>query len=307
MLFATLAFYVLCFRPCATMSPVPAVAAPENRAAPTKDFWESIAKNNYSPPAGQSAAELSHSLSAMLGSPDPDLRDEIAYTTLTNWIYEKRLLSPADLRPLITEWLGNLSRDVGSVGSDAVLRRSFSALMLSVVVARDNAAPFLEEKEFRNVLNGAIAYADAEKDLRAYDAEKGWMHSAAHTADLLKFLGRSRYATTADQAAILAAVSRKLHSAGTVFAFGEDERMARAVLSIVARPDFDVAGFRQWLALCKPVAPTTARPQIAELATYQNLKNTLAKLVLILLALPPESPHVKEAVAAVQDTIKGTF
>jgi hypothetical protein len=272
-----------------------------------KEYWQAIAKNNYRTPAGESMADLSRSLNAMLGSPDPEMRDEIAYQTFAQWIYQNHALSPADLRPLIAEWLGNLSKDIGSVGTDAVLRRSFSALVLSVVVARDNAAPFLEEEEFRGILRGAIAYEDAEKDLRGYDSDKGWLHSAAHAADLLKFLGRSRYVTPADQAAILGAISRKMRSADTVFTFGEDERMARTVLSIVARADFDGGGFHEWLANCKPVPPTAARPPIAHLRTYQNLKNMLAKLEVLLVSLPPDAPHAKEATLAVQDTLKGTF
>jgi len=290
--------------------PAEAPAAQTEPAAPavrSKEFWKSIAKNGYDIPAGESAAQLSSSLSDLLASPDPELRDEIGYTTFAYWIYEKRLLSPADLRPLTRNLLANLSKDIGSAGTDAVLRRSFSALILSVVIARDNADPFLQENEFRSVLQGALAYDDAEKDLRGYDPDKGWMHSAAHTADLLKFLGRSRYVTAADQAAILAAINRKLRTASSVFTFGEDERMARAALSIVARPDFDAEGFRAWLASAKPVAPAAARPQLSELVRYQNLKNMLAKLDVLLFGLPAESPHARDAAAAVQETLKNAF
>ena len=272
-----------------------------------KDFWQAIARNDYKPPAGKSTAELSQPLSAMLGSPDPEMRDQIAYTTFAHWIYQDRTLSPDDLRPLITEWLSNLTKDVGGAGTDAVLRRSFSALVLSVVMARDNAAPFLQEEEFRRILNGAIAYADAERDLRGYDPEKGWFHSAAHTADLLKFLGRSRYLKEADQASILGAISRKMTSAEIVFTFGEDERMARAVLSIVARKDFDSRAFQEWLTNCKPVPPTSDSPSLGDLRTLQNLKNMLAKLEVLLVNPSPDAPHAKDTAVAVEKTLNGAF
>lgn len=273
----------------------------------SKEFWQAIIKNGYTPPERTSVPDLARSLVALLGSPDPEFRDEIGYSTLTSWIYQKRLLSPDDLRPLVAELLGNLTRGIGSVGSDAVMRRSFSALVLSVVVARDNAAPFLKENEFRSILQGALGYADSEKDLRGYDPLKGWIHSAAHTADLLKFLGRSRYLTTSDQPAILSAIRRKLRSADLVFSFGEDERLARAVLSIVARPDFDATGFHEWTLSCKPVQPATARPPIAELITNQNLKNALAKLEVLLVSLPPDAPHTKDSAAALEEILKGAF
>jgi len=301
---------------CLVLSGPAANALAANGAAQTgqtsapahgKEFWEAIAKDQYKIPPGQSAPQLAHELSALLGSPDPDLRDEIAYSAFDDWIYGKKLLTPADLQPLIAEWVGNLSRNIGSVGNDSVLRRSFSALVLSVVVARDNAEPFLSEKEFRTIIDAAIAYDGAEKDLRGYDPEKGWMHSAAHTADLLKFLGRIRYIKPADQAAILSAVGQKVQTAGVVFSFGEDERMARTLLSIVARPDFDQEGFRKWLTANKPAGPKAEKPQLAELAAYQNSKNLLTKLEVLLLALPPDAPYAKETAAGVQETIKGTF
>lgn len=308
MVWAAIALCIVTSGPVVTAQAARA-AAPVTRAEAVrgKEFWQAIARNDYNPPAGESTAELSRSLSLLLASPDPELRDEIGYTTFAQWIYQKRLLSPADLRPLIADWLANLKDAVGTTGSDAVLRRSFSALVLSVVVARDNAAPFLEEAQFRSILEGALAYADAEKDLRGYDPEKGWMHSAAHTADLLKFLGRSRYLTIADQAAILNAAGRKMRTASLVFTFGEDERMARALLSLIARPDFDATAFRTWLADNKPAFPSDKRPTLAQLAAYQNLKNLLSKLEVLLVGLPADAPHAKETAPLLQEALKTAF
>jgi hypothetical protein len=269
--------------------------------------WQAIIKNNYTPPPGATAAQLAPQLSRMLGSPDPELRDEIAYDVLSTWIYQSRLLAPVDLRPLIAEWTGNLKKDIGSAGTDSVELRSFSALTLSVVIARDNDAPFLTEVEFRSLLASALAYAQAERDFRGYDAQKGWLHSSAHTADLLKFLARSRYITPADQAAILSAVQHKLRDSNTVFTFGEDERLARTVLSIINRKDFDMPGFRQWLVIIRPEPPISALPEVSLLNANQNVKNMLAKLEVILIAVPNPLPQVTEALASVQGTLKGAF
>jgi hypothetical protein len=272
-----------------------------------KQQWQAIIKNNYTPPAGHTAAELAPTLSHMLGSPDPELRDEIAFDILSNWIYQSRLLLPDDLRALMAEWEGNLKKDIGSTGNNSVELRSFSALTLSVVVARDNDEPFLTEAEFRTLLADSLAYAQAERDFRGYDPEKGWLHSTAHTADLLKFLARSRYITPADQAAILAAVAHKLRDSGVVFTFGEDERLARTVLSIINRKDFDQAAFRQWLTSLRPEPPKSALPEVSVLDANQNVKNMLAKLEVILVAVPNPSAQVSDALAGVKDTLKGTF
>jgi Protein of unknown function (DUF2785) len=204
-----------------------------NAAGRGREFWKEIIRNDYNPPNGESVPALAQQLSRMLGSSDPDQRDETAYAILANWVYEKRLLAPDDLRPLIAEWRGNLKFDIGSVGTDSTFRGSFSALMLSVVIARDNAAPFLAREEFRDIFNDALRYLNSEKDLRGYDPDRGWYHSAAHTADLLKFMGRSRYCDPADQEAILDGIIQKLRLSAVVFSFGKDERFARALLSFV--------------------------------------------------------------------------
>ena len=164
-------------------------------AAPAHDvaFWRAVARDKYAPPPGSDVPALVDELTAMLASPDPELRDDIAYSTLTSWIYQQKIVDAAAMRALVDRLLANLTRGIGERDTDSVLGRSFSALMLSVVVARDNADPFLDANDWRRVETAALAYLAAEQDLRGYDAGKGWMHSAAHTADLLKFLGRSRY------------------------------------------------------------------------------------------------------------------
>ena len=96
-----------------------------------------------------------------------------------------------DLRPMILMLEANLRKGIGAIGTDGVLLRSFSALTLSVVAARDSEAPFLSAEEYATLLDAALAYFHDERDTRGFDAAKGWMHSAAHTSDLLKFLARN--------------------------------------------------------------------------------------------------------------------
>jgi hypothetical protein len=270
-------------------------------------FWQSVVQNGYAPPAGASADELASELSHFLPSPDPELRDEFAYSILENWIYQKRIVSPPKLRALAVEWTVNLRQGIGQAESDTLFQRSFSALMLSVLVARDNAEPFLTEAEFRELLAGALRYLQDEKDERGYDEHIGWMHSAGHTADLLQSLASSRYFTRADQAAVLPAVLRKLQDAPVVFTFGEDERYARALLAIVMRDDFDLEGFRAWAARATPVFPAEALPPVSKLRSYQNVKNTLAKLDLLLLWTPNAPARARAADDVVRTALKGTI
>jgi hypothetical protein len=266
-------------------------------------FWRGIVQQQYAPPKDADVAALAGELSDLLASPNPELRDEIAYSTLTAWIYQKPILDGQTVRRLADGWLHNLERGIGERDTDTVCRRSFSALMLSVVVARDNANPILTADDIRRIEAGALRYLEAERDVRGYDPVKGWLHSTAHTADLLKFVARSRYLEPTDQPRLLDAVAKKLATAPVVFFNGEDERLARAVLSLINRGDFDRSGFAAWVSRTAPRRPTAALPKVEELRAAQNIKNLFAKLD-VLLAVDPQPP---DAVQAAHDTLRSAL
>jgi hypothetical protein len=211
-------------------------------------FWEELERGGFALPAGESAASLLEELDPCLASTDPKLRDDLAYNAAAAWIYRDKKLSDAEVRRRIATWVANLRRGIGESGTDSVFRRSFSALDLSIVAALDNARPFLERPEFESLLHAALEYLAAEKDVRGFDADKGWAHSAAHTADLLKFLARSQKLARAEQPLVLDAIAAKLEAVGQAFTHGENERLARAVASIARRADLDTAAFERWLS-----------------------------------------------------------
>jgi Protein of unknown function (DUF2785) len=284
------------------MLAIAAMAGPAHSLA----FWKQIARDKYAVPADTNLGELTAELTDMLASPDPELRDDIAYSTLAAWIYQTRVLDADALRTLVATLLGNLTAGIGERGTDRIFRRSFSALTLSVVVARDNAAPFLTAEEFQRIEEAALVYLRTEQDLRGYDPEHGWMHSAAHTADVLKFLGRSRFLNSGGQSTLLDAIAQKLATVPIVFTHGEDERFARAVISIVNRSDFDRDAFSSWTMRTKPGRLGT-KPTVAELAHVQNVKNLLAKLDVLLDAVGDPSEAVRSAHESVRAALKDAF
>jgi hypothetical protein len=272
-----------------------------------KDFWQAIVKADYAVPPNEQIGNLARELSGMLASPDPELRDEFGYSILAAWIFEKKLLDDGQVRGLIAEWTKNLEAGIGSTETDDVFRRSFSALMLSVAVARDNATPLLEAAEVRALATASLDYLARERDVRGYDDTKGWMHSAAHTADLLKFLARSRHLAAGAQREILDAITAKLRAAPIVLAYGEDQRFARAVLSIINRADFDRQAFDAWVQRAKPAWPKGQRPDAALVRANLNSSNLLAKLYVILATLPQPTDNVRAALESVGGAAKGLF
>jgi len=209
-------------------------------------FWRDISKHSWAVPEGASADALADELSGGLGSTNAELRDDLAYSILAHWIYYGKL-SHDEMNRLADEWRGNMKKGVGESGNDSVLLRSFSALCLSEIVARDVKDPFFGADRYRALLADTLAYLNSERDLRGYDEKLGWIHATAHTADLLRELAMNSLFVKADQAATLAAISERLASARLIYTHGEQERLAVAIEAITERSDFDGDGFEAWL------------------------------------------------------------
>jgi Protein of unknown function (DUF2785) len=268
-------------------------------APPVHDraFWSAIAKNRYQVPPGESADALVVELSGLLGSPDPELRDDFAYSIAAAWIFRDRLVSENTRHELLKAWSANLRVGLGGTGSDTLFLRAFSALDLSLLAALDDQHPFLADDEYAGLLSAALDYLAGEKDLRAFDPRRGWMHATAHTADLLKFLGRSARLRPPDQGRILDAIAAKLRAAGATFTHGENERLAAAVQSLVVRKDFDAAAFARFLAaVVEPAEHLWDRGPLVDplcFAATQNAKDLLRSLYvrLVLDKAAPEAPR----------------
>ncbi len=216
-------------------------------------------------PQGEWVRELTPELLTWLGSTDGELRDEFAYPILTAWI-ERGQYGPDELRDIAGQMLANLGKGLGESGTDSVFLRSFSALILMEVVARDNAEPFLDGREVRDLLGGSLDYLRRERDLRGWVDGLGWAHAVAHTADLLMMLSRSRHLGVVELAGMLDGVADRLLTPGdSVFLYQEDKRLAYAVLNVLRRGLLDRAAVNRWLGrFVRPSGFETWQPVYVE-------------------------------------------
>jgi hypothetical protein len=238
-----------------------------------KAYWQAIIREHYAVPPGETPFALARELSALLGSSDPELRDQIAFSILSVWLSGDVQWTDAELVALLEEWQGNLRVGLDQPGSDTVLKRSFSALCLAALAERDLKTPFLGPQRYRALLDAALEYLASERDLRGFDARKGWVHATAHTADLLAALARHPALKPAEQKQVLASIARRLSSAPEVFTQGEQDRLAQAVTAIVLRPDYDGTAFDAWLIELRATTRQSARTRPltpAALSVVQN-------------------------------------
>ncbi len=136
-----------------------------------RSFWKAIVKNQFAVPKGESADALAPELSSLLGSPDAELRDDLAYSILSDWVYRHDLLSNSTLLALTDTWRANLRDGLEETNTDSVLKRSFSPLCLSLMATREAKAPFMGSERYHQLVADAVKYLQAEHDLRGYDAK----------------------------------------------------------------------------------------------------------------------------------------
>ncbi len=271
-----------------------------------RNYWRAIAKNRYAVPEHASADALAREVSAaLLPSPDPELRDDLAYSILATWIYRPGTLQITTLLELTDEWRANLRAGLGEVGTNSVLLRSFSALCLSEMAKREAKTPFMGTDRYHSLLAEAISYLQDERDLRGYDATLHWIHATAHTADLLAALADSPLLTKEEASAILRAISARLSTAPQVYTQGEQDRLAAAVVSVIRRKDFDASTFEPWLDHLKNEdRDVWTATTLESLARYQNHSYFLQALTVRMLLEkdPPQIAKYRGKVLAILAT-----
>jgi len=214
-----------------------------------KSFWNAIVENDYAVPDGHTVEELTPELLTFLASSDIDVRDPFGYMIYAHWMVRDKHYSPEAIRKIRDQLLGNLDKGLGEKDTDSVFLRSFSMLNLSLIVYYDLQDSFLTEDETNDLINKSLDYFKQEKDLRGFVVGKGWAHSVAHTADILKFLARSSKSNKDNLQRILDSISEKLlHPVETyVYVHSEDERLVMALMDILKRDMLALNEWKDWI------------------------------------------------------------
>ena len=244
------------------------------------EFWFELRTKRFAVPPSDPLLPLALEATRLLGSPDPKLRDEVGYEALASWVYDQRRLTDQELNVVLATLVLNARKGLGTSDGDELYLRSFSILVLSVFAAADLKQPFLDQRRFDDLIDLALDELARERDLRGYTPGYGWGHATAHCADLLKFLSRSTHLRREQQARIVNGIAERLRSAGIVFVWGEDSRLASALASLGERADADALPFENW---CERLAKdhTAVWTGAFDAASYVAVRaqlNTVAEL-----------------------------
>ena len=248
-----------------------------------KTFWKTIRKNEYAIPEGYTAENLAPKLLSCFASPDPELRDDLAYSILTEWV-DHDFYTYKQIREMMIVLSSNLEIGIGEKDTDSVFLRTFSILALALMIYHDNNKSFLKADEVETLLEKGLEYLHAEKDPRGYIQIKGWAHALAHTADLMLVLAENSHTNIDQHIKILDGIAKKLiNSTDWVYLHGEDDRLSAVVIAILQRNLIELPHIEEWLSsLATPVNGFWKGAWTKEDATraFFNLRNFLRSLYL---------------------------
>jgi Protein of unknown function (DUF2785) len=210
-----------------------------------------------------------------LASPDPQLRDELAFEALATWMRTK-LIAPATLQSIRGALLAKLRPE----GRDpAGFAQPFAALTLAEVARVDRLQPFLSAAERAELVVAATTYVASVRDYRGFDPREGWRHGVAHGADLLLQLSLNPAVDPVQLKTILAAIAGQALPPGEHFyVYGEGDRLMTPVFYIGRRNAFSAEEWSAWFAALA-ASRTKAEPATqASLAAKHNLSQFLLPL-----------------------------
>ena len=192
--------------------------------------------------SSSSANSLALELLSCLGSPNPELRDQIGYELYVEWLRNDRL-TDATRHALLRE----LSIRMRQKGNDVSLSRSFSALVLGELMRSDANKAFMSSQQRQGLLDDAIETLRNEQDFRGLVADIGWVHPVAHLSDLLWRFALHQETTPAQASSLLLAVRSKVAPVETSYTFNESDRLARVVSTLISRQLLDVEITAEWI------------------------------------------------------------
>ena len=204
-----------------------------------------------------------HSMLLHIGSTDSELRDGLIYASFYRLIMERKQIEATLLSKLLQTCMEELLfKGIGEKGTDSVFTRSFTTLLIALILGRDNQDDFLSRDTIEDMKEKLIKYMELEEDIRGFVPGKGWAHSVAHAADMIDELVKNPKLDKECYPDIVRVLWSKVLISNSVYIHGEDERLLIPILEMLDR-GVDAAEFDE-LFLQLPIELKFQKEQIEE-------------------------------------------
>ncbi|MDT0604542.1 DUF2785 domain-containing protein [Thalassotalea castellviae] len=238
-----------------------------------------------------------------LASPDPVLRDEIAFTGLSQWLRANDFNADFYLAMLTT--LSNvISADVKDEYS---VYQPFAILMLSEVARVDRKSPFLTDVAREKLVALGTKFLRSVDDYRGYHATIGWRHSVAHTADLMLQLSLNPAITKQHLDHMLSALlSQVVAKNDHFYIYGEPKRLAMPVIYIFLNDEYTIENWQTWLNDLTNPAPLKSWGEVYSSQTGLSKLHNTQNFLFAIYALIKNSNNerLSQMVPALENAIK---
>ena len=243
----------------------------------TKQLQENM-KMGWSVSAETDLAKLIGDMLICIGSPNPYLRDELIYESFCK-IVANHHITTEKMKEILLELLNEdyLFCDIKNPQEhDNVFKRTFSILVITVILDENNKQQFLSKSDFDNTFEKILEYLYAETDLRGYVLIKGWAHSVAHTADAMCSLAVCKYSDSQKLKLLLSVIRDKIHVDYYTYIHKEDDRLINAVMEVFKRSLLSEEYIKEWILSLADVKKLNLYPQDGHL--FANCKLFLQSL-----------------------------
>jgi hypothetical protein len=269
-------------------------------------YWRSVVEHGLEVPSDRPLDDLTAELTAMLGSPDPEQRDAIAYPTLATWVergvYDDLLLGLGD------GMAAGLTVGLGEDGTDSVFRRAFSVLVLAECLDRGTSEHLLTSGKVLQWGDQIATWYLRERDTRGFVPGKGWAHTVAHGADAIGVLAQSPHFAAAELTVLLDVLADRLLSPATgPLLAGEPDRMAAATMQVLRRNVVGLALLEAWVNRIAASAGSSGGGPDRDPFPASNDAQAFLRALYLQLSLAPDPPQVRpDLILVLVDVLRAT-
>lgn len=150
-----------------------------------KELLRSVVENQFEIPTSITPRECLPLFYKHIGAKDAELRDELIFSVLANWIYKG-----VYTREQIYKIADTLTQDeyilngVGQEKDDSVFVRSATALQLWALIVTHKKRSFLPFNTIALIYEKSLRLLREEVDYRAYVEDSGWANSIPHVGNI---------------------------------------------------------------------------------------------------------------------------
>lgn len=213
-----------------------------------KTRLQELAAHDFAAPPATELPDLVAAMTTFIGTVDAELRDGLIYPAFATWI-EAGSLNEAQLAYLFELAVDedHLFYRLGEPESDSVYTRTFSLLLLPLILGPHRDKPFLTPQQIHAVKERVFTYLEWEQDRRGYVPGNGWAHAVAHAADVLDDLALCEELGADDLREILRLAAATLAEPRFVYTHDEPERMSIAAFAVLSRQVLSEAEVQAWV------------------------------------------------------------